>query len=198
MANQRSQSGGSGRTPVSRGGNALSPSPTGAFDPLLRPRQQQREQFGAALAIDDPVDEIGSEATLESDHRFLRIRHIITETLEREQETRVRPVRVNEVARRARQRKPPLRQRMPGEQLARIFLPAGRDVRMADHVAAADSVPLLDVGNQRDDRGDLLVWELSIAELMARVDDLDADARGIDVADPAPARLAGVPGALGL
>ena len=39
---------------------------------------------------------------------------------------------------------------------------------MADDIAAADPVPLLDVGDQRDQRRDLLVGEGAIAELVAR------------------------------
>src|SRR5205823_15080053 len=39
----------------------------------LRPRQQQREQLGAAFAVDDPVDEVGPEPPLEGDHRLLRV-----------------------------------------------------------------------------------------------------------------------------
>ena len=50
---------------------------------LLRPWQQQREELCPALAVDDPVDEVGPEAALEGDHRLLRVRHIIAEPLER-------------------------------------------------------------------------------------------------------------------
>src|SRR5689334_1551379 len=54
---------------------------------LLRPRQQQGEELGAALAVDDSVDEVGPEAALECDHRLLRVGDVIAEALEREQET---------------------------------------------------------------------------------------------------------------
>jgi hypothetical protein len=115
------------------------------------------EQLGPAFAVDDAVDQVGAEAALEGDHRLLRVGHVIAEALEREQEAGVGPVRVDQVARRARQREPALGQRAPREQLARILLARRGDVGMADDIAAADAVPLLDVGDQRDQRRDLLV-----------------------------------------
>ena len=69
---------------------------------------------------------------------------------------------------------------------------------MADDIAAADPVPVLDVGNERDERGDLLVRERPIAKFVAGIDDLDPDARRIDVGHAAPPRLACVPGAFRL
>ena len=122
----------------------------------MGPRQQQGEQFGAAFAVDDPVDEVRAEAPLESDHRFLLIGHIIAEPLEREQEAGVGPIGIDEVAPRtgsARRRLANASQ----EELAGIFLPRGRDIRMANDIAAADAVPFLDVGDKRDYRRDLLV-----------------------------------------
>ena len=127
---------------------------------------------------------------------FCVVGHVIAEALEREQEAGIGPIRVDQVARRARQRQPALGQRVPRKQLARILLARRRDVRMADDIAAADPVPLLDVGDQRNQRRDLLVGKRAIAEFVARIDDLDPDARRIDVGDAAPARLARVPGAL--
>ncbi len=121
-----------------------------------------------AFAVDDPVDQVGPEAALEGDHRLLRVGDVIAEALEREQEAGVGPERVDEVARRARQRQAALGQRLPREQLARVFLARRRDVGMADDIAAADAVPLLDVGDQRDQRRDLLVGKRAIAEFMAR------------------------------
>ena len=82
------------------------------------------------------------------------------------------------------------------KQLAGILLARRGDVGMADDIAAADRVALLDRGDQGDQRCDLLVGERAVTELMARVDDLDADAGRIDVGDVAPTRLAGVPGAV--
>src|SRR5690349_23762631 len=89
---------------------------------LLRSWQQQSEQFRPALAVDNPVDEIGAETPLERDHRFLRIGHVITETLEREEEAGVGPVRIDQLARGAREGETALRQRRPREELARILL----------------------------------------------------------------------------
>src|SRR5215217_2143924 len=57
--------------------------------PLLRPRQQESEQLGAALTVDDPVDHVGAEAALEGDHRFLLVGHVIAEAFEREEEAGV-------------------------------------------------------------------------------------------------------------
>src|SRR4029079_16438197 len=51
----------------------------------LGTRQQQGEHFGAALAVDDAVDEVGAEAPLEGDHGFLRVAHVIAEPLQREE-----------------------------------------------------------------------------------------------------------------
>ena len=49
----------------------------------LRARKKKRQQLRPALPVDDPVDEIGTEAPLKGDHRFLRIGHVIAEALER-------------------------------------------------------------------------------------------------------------------
>src|SRR6476469_3650332 len=50
---------------------------------LLRPGQQQSEQFGPAFAVDDPVDDVRPETALECDHRLLRIGNIVTEPFQR-------------------------------------------------------------------------------------------------------------------
>ena len=143
-----------------------------------------------------PSMRVGAEAALEGDHRLRRVADVIAEPLEREQEAGVGPERVDQVAGRAGQRQPAAGQRVPREQFARILLARRGDVGMADDIAAADAVPLLDVGDQRDQRRDLLVGERAIAEFVAGIDDLDPDAGRIDVGDPAPVALAGVPGAL--
>ena len=46
---------------------------------------------------------------------------------------------------------------------------------MADDIAATDPVPRLDVGNKRDDRGDLFIGERAISKLMAGIDDFNPD-----------------------
>ena len=99
---------------------------------------------------------------------FCVVGDVIAEALEREQEAGVGPVGVHQVARRARQREAALGQRLPREQLARIFLARRRDVGMADDIAAADAVALLDVGDQRDQRGDLLVGERRDSRIRGR------------------------------
>src|SRR3954447_20024717 len=165
---------------------------------LLRPRKQQCEQLGSAFAVNDPVYQVWAEAPLEGNYGFLRLCDVVTETLERQKKAGVGPEGIDQVARRARQCQAPLGKRMPGKQLARILLARRSDVGMADHIAAADPVSLLDVGNERDQRGDLLVGEFTITELMAGIDDLDPDARRVDVRNAAPTRFSRVPGALGL
>src|SRR3546814_5700286 len=67
---------------------------------------------------------------------------------------------------------------------------------MADDIAARDRVPVLDQMDQPHHRRDLLGGKGDIAPFVPRIDDLDADARRIDVADPAPVRRARVPCAL--
>src|SRR4051794_17321844 len=89
---------------------------------LLRPGQQESEQLGPAFAVDDPVDHIGAKAALEGDHRLLRLGHVVTEALKRQQEAGVGPEGVDQVARRARQRQAALGQRLPREQLAGVLL----------------------------------------------------------------------------
>src|SRR5687768_6126276 len=58
---------------------AVARSPDAARYGLLRARQQEREQFGAALAVDDAVDALGAEAALEGDCRLERVGHVIAE-----------------------------------------------------------------------------------------------------------------------
>ena len=123
---------------------------------------------------------------------------VVAKPLQREEKAGVGPIRIDEIAGRAWKCQPPLCQRVPGEQLARIFLASRGDVGMADDVAAPYPVPLLDVGDQRDHRRHLLVGEGAVAELVARIDDLDPDAGRIDVGHPAPTGLAGMPGAVRL
>ncbi len=88
----------------------------------------EREQFRPAFAVDDPVDQVGPEAALEGDYRLLRVGHVIAEPLERKQEARVGPIRIDQVARRARQSEAALGERVPREKLARIFLARRGDV----------------------------------------------------------------------
>jgi hypothetical protein len=116
---------------------------------------------------------------------FCVVGHVIAEALEREQEAGVGPkgsIR-SRVGLGSASRAWPAR---PREQLARILLARRGDVGMADDIAAADAVALLDVGDQRDQRGDLLVGKRAIAEFVAGIDDLDPDAGRIDVGDAAP------------
>jgi hypothetical protein len=113
----------------------------------LRPWEQQRQELGAAFAVDDAVDQVRAEAPLEGDHGLLFVSHVIAEPLEREEDAGVGPLGIDEVTRRARQREAPLGERFPREELARILLAHRRDVGMTDDVAAADAVPVLDVGD---------------------------------------------------
>src|SRR5690242_18172929 len=71
---------------------------------LLRSRQQQRQQLRTAFAVDDAVDKVGPEAALEGKHGLLLIGHVVAEPLEREQETGVGPIGIDQLTRRARKR----------------------------------------------------------------------------------------------
>ena len=68
---------------------------------------------------------------------------------------------------------------------------------MAHHVGGQDAVAGADFGDQRVHRVHLRGGEGDIAELVAGVDDLDADAGAVHVRHAAPPAAAGVPGALG-
>ena len=82
---------------------------------LLRPWEQQREEFRAAFAIDDAVDRLRAEAALEGDDGFLGIPDVITEPLECQQEAGVGPERVHQIAGRARQGQAAVGERVPWE-----------------------------------------------------------------------------------
>src|SRR3546814_4836574 len=99
------------------------------------------------------------------------------------------PQGVGELPRRARQREAAAREFLTGEKFARILLAGRGDIRMADDIAARDRVAVLDHVDEADDGGDLRVGKGHIAPFMPRIDDIDPDARRIDVADPAPARF---------
>ncbi len=74
----------------------------------------------------------------------------------------------------------------------------GRDVAVADDIATRDAVAARDVMNERDQCFHLGFRKVAIAPFMAGIDDLDADARRIDVGDPAPPCAAGMPCAFAL
>ena len=48
---------------------------------LLRPWQQQGEQFCPTFSIDDPIDEVRSEAPLEREHGLLGVRDVVAKAL---------------------------------------------------------------------------------------------------------------------
>src|SRR6476469_48002 len=149
----------------------------------LRLGQEQCEKDGAALAVDRTVDQLGAEAALKRDRRRQRIADVIAEPFEREQEAGITPRRIEQILGRARQGKAKLRQPRPGEKLPRILLARRRDIGMSDDVAARDTVTLNDVGNERDQRIDLRFRERPVAELVARIANLDADRSRVDVGD---------------
>src|SRR6185295_532255 len=60
------------------------------------PVQEELEKDGAALAVDDAVEQLGAKAALEGDDRGLGLGHVVTPALEREQEPAVGPVRIDE------------------------------------------------------------------------------------------------------
>ena len=87
-------------TEVSRG----RPSPGRPTYGLLRPRQQECEQLGPAFSVDDPIDEVRTEAALEGDHRLLPDRSLHIRTARAPAGSRRRSIGVHRVAGRARQR----------------------------------------------------------------------------------------------
>ena len=86
-------------------------------------------------------------------------------------------------------------EQIPVKQLARILLARRGNIGMGHHVRPRDVMPLHDLCQQRQQRGHLLIREGAIAELMTGIDQLDPHAGGIDIGDPAPVALAGMPGA---
>ena len=130
---------------------------------------------------------------LKGAHRRHRVGHIIAKTFERHHSARVGPVRIgNRFDRAERQLVPG--QQTPVEQFPRILLPGGGDVGMANDIGGRDAVPRHNVLHQQQHRLHLRLGEGPVPELMPGIDDLDADAGGVDVADPAPVGQAGVPG----
>ena len=83
----------------------------------------------------------------------------------------------------------------PREQLARILLAARGHVGVTEDAGVGDRPALADIRHQFDHRAHLNIGERPVAELVAGVDDLDADRATVDVALALPERLAGVPGA---
>src|SRR5208282_4023171 len=83
----------------------------------------------------------------------------------------------------------------PREALARVLLAQRGHVRMPEHACARDRVAREDVLGERLECGDLRLGEIAVAELVARVDELDADRARVDVARTRPEALARVPGA---
>jgi len=87
------------------------------------------------------------------------------------------------------------RQALPGEELARVVLAIGGGVGVAQDTRIRNGPPRADVGDEVDQGLDLRVGEGAIAELVARIDDLDADGDGVDVGLALPEALSGMPGA---
>jgi hypothetical protein len=83
----------------------------------------------------------------------------------------------------------------PGKFLAGVLLAVGRDIRMGEYAISADTMPRDDVMTERDNGLDLLRREVPIAEVMAGIDDLDADRARIDVGRAFPGRGPGMLGA---
>ena len=159
--------------------------------------QEQLEQDRAALAVDRAVDQLRAEAALEGDHRGERVADVVAAALEREQEAAVGPVRIDQVPGRPRQwrgragRAAPSRTARPDPACAPARRRNGRRHWRARYCSArtmsassGSSASICCSGNG------------PVAEFVAGIDDLDADAGGVHVADAAPVGLAGMPGAL--
>ncbi len=93
---------------------------------------------------------------------------------------------------------PGRREAIPGEILAGILLAGGRHVGMGQHPRRRDRMAGEDVGAEGGHGRDLHLRIGRQAAVMARMDDLDSDGAGIDVADPRPGRPPGMPSPLGL
>src|SRR4051812_30960249 len=130
---------------ASRGRPTLWP---GLYTRCALPVQEELEKDGAALPVDDPVDQFGAEAALECDDRRLRLVHVIAPALQREQEAAVGPVRVDQAAGRPGDRQAMPCQPRPIEQFARILLACRRDVGMADDIGRFDAVTRDDIAEQ--------------------------------------------------
>src|SRR6185312_11714348 len=75
-----------------------------------------------------------------------------------------------------------LAEQIPRKFLARILLARWRHVGMGEHAVGTDrAAPREDRTAECDHRGDLTARKIRIAEVMARIDDLDSDRAGIDV-----------------
>src|SRR5690606_23891290 len=171
------------------------------------------DQARARLAVGDAIDAIGPPAALEGldgQAGFLVIgaaglQAVAQPVQARAQDDDAQPL----VARRQRpaqggdasgrgvepQAVPGLGQTLPRKQLAGILLALGRHVGVADDAGVGDGPAGADVADQRDQRLDLRRGEQAIAELMARIDDFDADRGGVDVGLALPGAAPGVPGA---
>ena len=79
---------------ASRGRPTLWP---GLYTRYALPVQEELEKDGAALAVDDPVDQLGAEAPLEGGDRGKAIVDLIPPSFEREQEAAVGPVGIDQI-----------------------------------------------------------------------------------------------------
>src|SRR5262245_4824405 len=72
-------------------------------------------------------------------------------------------------------------QRLPGKFLARILLARGRDVGVGEHAVRWNAVAREDAAAERRHGCDLTAWEIRIAVVVSRVDDLDADRARVEI-----------------
>ena len=84
-------------------------------------------------------------------------------------------------------------ERLPRKGLARVALARRRDVGMGEYPLGRDRPARADVARERDRRLDLALGKGRRAAVMARIDDLDPDRGGVQVAFALPRRLARVP-----
>src|SRR5690606_15248870 len=161
--------------------------------------QEQLEEDRAHFAVDHAVDPFRPPAALEGLDRLAAFGDVVAEPLECEVERAVVVVGIAQLELlRAGQTQPAFGEAAPGKQLAGIDLARRGDVRMTDDIGPGDVVAANDVVEQRDERLDLRFGELAVAERVARVVELDADARRVHVPVTAPVARAGMPGALAL
>jgi hypothetical protein len=83
----------------------------------------------------------------------------------------------------------------PGKFLARVLLALGRDIRVSEHAGGGNRMARQDVTTECDHGFDLQVGKVAVAEVVPRIDDLDADGVRVDVGHAVPRSQAGMPGA---
>ena len=174
---------------------------------------EQADQVGAGFAVGDAVDAAGAPVALEGADGGFGIRVIVaaglqpvTQSVQTGAQDDHADALIALLQQTAQgvdafgggfepQAMTGLGQTLPGEAFAGIFLAVRRQVGMADDAVVGDGPAAANVADQGDDRRDLGLGEVAIAELMARIDDFYADGGGVAVVLALPDAATRVPGA---